>query len=76
MTLPKLQMTLVSPTKVGLAIRSTSAIAHGKWKVTTPAYYTNTVWVQEFERAEEYLKEDDLFGTARWMYEIVTLNAL
>ena len=49
MTLPKLQMTLVSPTKVGLAIRSTSAIAHGKWKITTPAYYTNTVWVQEFE---------------------------
>ena len=50
MTLPKLQMTLVSPSKVGLAIRSTSAIAHGKWKITTPAYYTNTVWVQEFER--------------------------
>ena len=24
---------------------------------------------------EEYLKEDDLFGTARWMYEIVKLNA-
>ena len=25
---------------------------------------------------EEYLKEDDLFGTAQWMYEIVKLNAL
>jgi hypothetical protein len=24
---------------------------------------------------EEYLKEDDLFGTAQWMYEIVKLNA-
>ena len=24
---------------------------------------------------EEYLKEDDLFGTAKWMYEIVKLNA-
>lgn len=52
MSLPRLQMTLVSPTKVGLAIRSTSAVAHGKWKVSTPAYYTNTVWVQEFERAD------------------------
>ena len=25
---------------------------------------------------EEYLKEDDLFGTAQWMYEIIKLNAL
>ena len=69
MTLPKLQMTLVSPTKVGLAIRSTNAIAHGKWKIITPAYYTNTVWVQEFERAD--IKPASFFTKLRALFKPV-----
>ena len=62
-------MTLVSPTKVGLAIRSTSAIARGKWKIITPAYYTNTVWVQEFERAD--IKPASFFKKLRALFKPV-----